>query len=418
LLQNGYLTKPFYLPDLFDTIEEVLGHGYLTVGSHLESTGEGYTIEKNKNPDEELQSVDWLEDNITAKKHLTRLLLETAAQAALIVRDDQLWVYAGQLSVQAVHELASIVNNFWHKKGDATGITGDKIRFIRLDVTAVEYLLYVTTLGDELVLALAFDTETPFSKIRTQTVKLARALATPPNHMVETSLSDLHTQRTQAESEEPILPLPQNRNLLGNRPATDTDLHHGSHLSSIDNVAGRTRQQNHTLDAEPQTNSSSEKATKSRGQGSRTIYNQISIGPLLMDDLRPLSPAMHSLSFACLLIPRIPIHHLIGELASSLAQWMGQLCLAYGWRLEHLSIRPGYLLWIAIVSPSTSPSFHIRIIRKHTSRHIFTSFPYLKKENPSGDFWAPGYLIVSSNQPPAANIINQYIERTRFHQGA
>jgi hypothetical protein len=41
----------------------------------------------------------------------------------------------------------------------------------------------------------------------------------------------------------------------------------------------------------------------------------------------------------------------------------------------------------------------------------------LAQENPSGDFWAPGYLITSISQPLSAEVIREYIQKTRQHQG-
>src|SRR6185436_1150339 len=51
----------------------------------------------------------WLQDVTKAAQHLTRLTLESSAQAALITRKDNLWAYAGQLSQNAAKELAVTV---------------------------------------------------------------------------------------------------------------------------------------------------------------------------------------------------------------------------------------------------------------------------------------------------------------------
>jgi hypothetical protein len=59
----------------------------------------------------------------------------------------------------------------------------------------------------------------------------------------------------------------------------------------------------------------------------------------------------------------------------------------------------------------------MRILRQHTSDKIFASFPRYKKENPSGDFWAPGYLIMGGSQPPPAQLIKDFINETRQRQG-
>jgi REP element-mobilizing transposase RayT len=133
--------------------------------------------------------------------------------------------------------------------------------------------------------------------------------------------------------------------------------------------------------------------------------------------LEPVSPAMYNLTYACVLIPRMVEHHLTGELATHLADLITQLCLAFGWRLEQLSVRPDYLLWMANVPPSTSPGYLMRIIRQHTSRRLFSELSYLAKDNPSGDFWAPGYLIMSGSDFPPSQLVKDFIKDTRKRQG-
>jgi len=85
--------------------------------------------------------------------------------------------------------------------------------------------------------------------------------------------------------------------------------------------------------------------------------------------------------------------------------------------LEYISVRPEYLLWIANVSPATSPGYLMRILRQHSSQRVFEEFPRFKKENPSGDFWAAGYLMMGGSQPPPAQLIKDFISQTRQRQG-
>ena len=59
----------------------------------------------------------------------------------------------------------------------------------------------------------------------------------------------------------------------------------------------------------------------------------------------------------------------------------------------------------------------MRIMRQQTSEKIFTEFPRMKKENPSGDFWAPGYLIMGGTQPHPPQLVKDYIKQTRVRQG-
>jgi hypothetical protein len=107
---------------------------------------------------------------------------------------------------------------------------------------------------------------------------------------------------------------------------------------------------------------------------------------------------------------------LTGDLATILPDWVTQLSLALT-GLEHLAVR-GYLLLIVNVAPTVSPSFLVRLMRQHTSQRIFARFPDLANENPSGDFWAPGYLVMSGSQPPPVAVMQDFIQGTRRRQGA
>jgi REP element-mobilizing transposase RayT len=126
---------------------------------------------------------------------------------------------------------------------------------------------------------------------------------------------------------------------------------------------------------------------------------------------------MANLAYACLLIPRFDTHHLIGDTADRLTDWVPQVCIAFGWRLEHISVRPDYLQWVVRVPPSTAPGYIMRIIRQQTSDRMFTEFPRFKKDNPSGDFWAPGYLIMGSPDPHPQKMVRDFIKQTRNRQG-
>ena len=96
---------------------------------------------------------------------------------------------------------------------------------------------------------------------------------------------------------------------------------------------------------------------------------------------------------------------------------MSNICIAFGWRLEHLAVRPEYLQWVVNVTPNTSPGYLMRIMRQQTSERIFGDFPRLKRENPSGDFLAPGYLIMGGLQPHPPQLIKEYLKQTRKRQG-
>jgi hypothetical protein len=99
----------------------------------------------------------------------------------LITRGDSLWAYAGQLSQNAAKELAVAVTRHWDGQRGS-----DLLRFVRLEATKAEHMLYATRLADDVVLALVFDAETPFSTIRTQAGQLVNRLSTQSTEVAET----------------------------------------------------------------------------------------------------------------------------------------------------------------------------------------------------------------------------------------
>jgi DNA-binding response OmpR family regulator len=134
------------------------------------ASDESPAVQLNNSNDE----LPWLTNETKAAQHLTRLTLESSAQAALITRKNNLWAYAGQLSQEAAKELALTVTRHWDgQKGS------DLLRFVRLETTKAEHMLYATRLADNVVLALVFDAETPFSTIRNQAGQLVNRLSSP-----------------------------------------------------------------------------------------------------------------------------------------------------------------------------------------------------------------------------------------------
>ena len=135
------------------------------------------------------------------------------------------------------------------------------------------------------------------------------------------------------------------------------------------------------------------------------------------EELENLSAEFASLSYTCVMLPRLPDIQITGSLARKLAEWLPNICLAYGWRLVDQAIRPDTFQWTIQVSATVSPGSVVRVVRLQTSRYIFEQFKRFTDVIPSGDFWAPGYLIISGSQPPDPRLVGEYIHQTRKRQG-
>lgn len=509
-----HLDTLFYLPDLFDALDIVTADL-----QHLpdQSVKNGPTrafqssvLDSKKNyPGRE--SPEWLEDVSLAAIHLTRLSLESEAKAALITWNAQLWAYAGHLPHPAAEELTQFVGLYWTRDGGS-----DFARFIRLDAVSGEYILYATGLGGDYVLALAFDTEIPFSKIRAEANGLARKLAnaplevspiaevadssrldaqpgTPPDDITApvatVEMLDLEdeiiefpadwrpdaeiAEGRQAFFEELLsaveIPEPDGRpapaegppgDLSGNAVGPDLPKYKAGdalddstqkvalHKERVNGSAKNDHPETLTggLHEEPMVTVhpsiiERDEITPQTLDGSVPNYLMETLPTQVPDYLMETIPTparissktfqagdldngyqtfnsvYPQLTYACVLLPRLPQHHLIGDLATFLNRCVVQVCKAFGWQLEHLSVRPNYLHWVTVIPPGTSPGHMVRIMRDHASHRIFTQFPQLSRENASGDFWAMGYLIVNGKYPLSHHLVEDFITKTRLRQG-
>jgi REP element-mobilizing transposase RayT/CheY-like chemotaxis protein len=396
----------------------------------------------------------WLQDVTKAAQHLTRLTLESSAQAALITRGAHLWAYAGQLSQGAAKELAMTITRHWDgQKGS------DLLRFVRLEATKAEHMLYATRLADDVVLALVFDAETPFSTIRTQAGQLVNLLSTPVSEGMESYVeqqkhfpasSDAPRQGLDDESssdlempdisqilsdvppprpERGMTPLPDEAE-WSTRPSSSRLNNYSRESSPAVRVSDslRSNQANEQTVEHVVENFDATMPSKSRQRPETPLRRPM---PGELDETRPhsitevasrvmlepIAPGLYNLTYACLLVPRFSSHYLTGDISDRLSAWLPQICIAFGWRLEYLAVRPEYVQWVVNVPPATSPGYLMRIVRQQTSEKIFTEFTSMKKENPSVDFWAPGYLIMGGTQPHPPQLVKDYIKQTRTRQG-
>jgi REP element-mobilizing transposase RayT/DNA-binding NarL/FixJ family response regulator len=482
LTPHGYLTKPFYLPDLLGLVETTLRGDATTAAvaadpaastlAQRENTPASVDTAERPSPvpkvDAPNQLPPWLQDVNRAAQHLTRLSLETAAQAALITRNDQLYAYAGGYPQNVALELADAVSHYWGRQGGS-----DLARFIRLETTGEEYMLYATALPGEMVLSLVFDAKTPFSQIRTQANHLAQRLASGPKEESNMNIADSQPVPVPPKTENPtMLPFdwlpaqPMLDDALAEPPVDDiptdwqpTQPASGERRSFLEQLIPdllpsaplpyedeetvpdfeKTPRSwaDHPLEKDiaflsddetvPSINYTEEDLPPYQAE-TRPSISQPSQSPPqpygqeFLSTVEPVlpsepTPALYNLSFACVMIPRFPHHHLTSDLATRISEWIPQICVAFGWRVEHLAVRPEYVQFMINVPPATSPGYLMRIIMKVTSQRVFAGFPRFNDENPSGEFWAPGYLIISSTQLPPHRMVKDFIAQTRKRQG-
>lgn len=411
---HGYLSRPFYLPDLLDLLAR---------------------LEREETPlppalEETLPA--WVDESA-----LERLLANSSAEGGMIAHRNGAQV----ARTPAVEALQAQIQRFWELPEPS-----DVVRFARLSGQAGECILYVTAVSPQVALGLVYPLQTPLSRIRAEALQMTRTLAngvphalsetsalpqtpTAPSHPAVSSGQDLLAEEEPGQ-EEALPELLSLADLLGEVPPPDPQAG-GEWVPEIDLSLPRVEAEAPPAPAaseapappEP-TLSSSQPATAESlpaflPEEEDLAVNHATLLPDLtsIQQIEPISTSFSQIFYTCVLIPRLPSHFLTGTLGEQVGQRVQQLCLAFGWRLEGIAVRPQYMQWSVQVNPSIAPASVIRVIRQRTSSFIFEHFPALAEENPSGDFWASGYLIVSGPQPPSPRLLRDYIEETRRRQG-
>lgn len=404
------IKKPFEIPALVEKVDIEINRKKVAAAPPQPPQPTGLRVVRVSHRE---KAAHWLQDVNKAAQYLARLSMESSAQAALIVRTGALWAYAGQLAQPEALELASVVDNFWTHRtralpGQQSPKNPDLARFTRLSTSGNEYMLYATGLADNMILAMAFDAETPFGMVRNQAGKLAKALIAsqkPP----EIELQPEQTVEPQ-EADGPPLPKVDLKPLLEDIPPA-VPQHQPAMTRPFRAMIAGVPDLEELLASEYQSKAAPA-AIPVPAPAAQQQWQMQHHG------LEPVSAAVSHIVYTSILIPRMPSHYLTGDLSIRLGEWLPELCIAFGWRLEQISVRPDHLLWLVKMPPTTSPSYMMRVLRQQTSRRIFQEFPVVARQNPSGDFWAPGYLVMSGDTPPPPQVVMDFIQQTRLSQSS
>jgi DNA-binding NarL/FixJ family response regulator len=345
------------------------------------------------------------QDVANLTNRLSTIKIETTAQAVIIIRRKQLIAHLGVLPSSAIQETVELINNFSKTSAqylqkimiqvEQSSGNWDVIRTVQLESIPGKYLLYIISLSKEMLLAMLFDMDTPFNAVRRQTILVAHKLLEPwQGNKVEYSPSynefteQSPSQSTKPDQHEWILEFPKNQ--LTPEPPTielETPPNEGGEIISPGSVAPGTgddaiiTQYSPDILARGTTIEDTSKVAPNSEQVDQTDYHdvtelddQLSGEPLETESAFAQQNELpvcgyesvsafagkssgYYITYSCLLIPRMPEHLLTSNLASYLFKWMGQVCLAYGWRLEHLSIHPDYIQMITEAPLTISPAY-------------------------------------------------------------
>lgn len=396
-----FLRKPFVQRELIDLIRD---------GKESGVQNPEY-VDSNFNSRAEDTVPAWYMDEDLATKNLVSATSNLVVQEAMLVSSSGILAYSGELSKDAVEECSRLVRRYWGNDS-----TADLIKPVRLQTTSRNHLLSATVLAVGIILALTFDSETPFDILRSQTRYLTGVLKNPRLSMPEVHILPKNPEVTLQVAKTPASTEFVSDDFEITRPAAGESL-----PDLMDKKSEAEPSQNPDIGElttttpviEPEVTAEPESQTAWTGptvpqpknpysQTSFVIHDSQQVeanSPINVTDeltrssLGPAEPSLFDVYYSCVLIPRIQTHELDDDTASFLKAELPNIFMAYGWRLEQLVIGRGYMQWVVRIPPTLAPATHIKSIRKESSQMILTNFARFNRNEFLRDFWSPGYLL-------------------------
>ncbi len=440
---DSYLQRPFYLPDLMEKLAFL-----------LERSQAAPILETQAPPVS--RAPFWLLGSKRAGAILDKQLRETFLQAALIYGANEAPAsHSSGLADDSAGHLAGILQPSFTSKPT------ELAHYIKLDQQ--ERLVYAVPLADGAALAGLLDASVPISQARQQVQSLRDRLlqvqpepdAGPVQELEEERFSSededflarLEIEAQEEEDEEDNsgeLPAINLSDLLAEMPPPDPNrmpisMQEWQHLADDEPgeepASGETAPSEEAKPVEAQAAVEEGLAVPQNGKARPPGQDATDVDELLLpwetfDEQRQSQPetgdgkspgataqTVTQATYTCILIPRMVRHTLTLDMGERLKQWLPQHCLAFGWSLEGMAVTAEYMQWTVRVTPSVSQGNVVRMVRQRTSENLFNQYAYLKEQNESGDFWAPGYLVVSGPNPPSPELLRNFIYQARRRQG-
>lgn len=445
------LGNAFYLPDLFQALDEITAD--VRTGMAVQSTSSP-EIALNTRPNGSGKYAEhaiptWLRGGKETVFDLSKFLVGDQVQAAVVLSKNRLLAYGGHLPEPAGEELARFSSYDWIPQSST-----DLARYIHLDVTGEEHLLYTTALEGETILGLAFKEDIPFSTIRAHVKELVSHLPVAPEELpgpvpepdlvqeINPSIQDRQDEKESGPVhpapvavEYQAAPLSGVQGDLSENPVDPFSEEVGSDFETDTQPIRLPDQQEAAapslakLDVPPDffnpkvpdfLKNTLPMAVPDYLQD--TIPNPTSPDPardtlrqVVAPDQSSVLSDLHPFTYAFVLAPRHPQHLLVGELAVFINQVFAQFEDIFGWKLVRLTIRPEYLHWVAAIPATASPGMIAWQVRDQSDQQILRQFPKIAQQISAGDFWTREYLVVNRRDPLPQKRITDFIARARHH---
>ncbi len=209
---DGYMQKPFYLPDLLQMVNRLVQFPVSRPPQIADTRIEDLEISSQIAP-------AWIQDPIVVSQNLERSLSATGADAALIMKDTEIWAQSGRLEISAVNELVSLLGNSQRRSTQM-----HTMRYFRLPSLKKDVLYYSINLVDTFSLGLVFNADVALREVRSQIISVANALSSqsfpePLRAKIIDENQESAVKKSKAHPVHHVPPFPEGVNEVDSSPA-------------------------------------------------------------------------------------------------------------------------------------------------------------------------------------------------------
>jgi len=440
---QGTLTKPFYMPDFIPQLKTLLSEpppalkeastpGLLAAEEKLlEMLGIGGTetplpsgspAPAHAEAESPARELDF-PDATHAGAILARLTAGTATRASLLTREGKLFSFAGELSADHAAQAARLVAGGWNRHE-----RGVWLRYMRLQGTEEDLLLYSTPASGRYVLALVFPSHTPIREARSLTHTVLEGLyhggaaeAEEAQLLAPARAGKTAVLRPRHEADEPVqavvVPAKTRRLDARKAPPAVKERVPAAPPAAKERAPAAPPAAKERAPAAPPVVASTPSNAAPRAAARVTAPPKPAVRPAA--EGKPATPADVAgirLNYNIVLTPADPAHRLLPELASDLEGFVRTQIVKHGWRAQRITVRPDHCL-ISLSAPTSSqPSDIIRVLRSETSAHILARLAPEGGAPAAGEYWTATHLLTTQEQPPTPGQIANFIAQTRKSQ--
>jgi CheY-like chemotaxis protein/REP element-mobilizing transposase RayT len=410
---QGFLSKPFFLPDLAPIVEEALSRPVggvappRTRATHRPAVPAQAALPPSaaSQPRTPLgETPEWLKDAARATRLLTGVARETIAEAVLLIGPTGLVAYAGPFPKEDSDELLKLVSANWAPEKRVR--QGALMKYVKLTTSGSDYLLYAVAVTVDTSLAVAYTSDAPVGLVRKQARQAAEKLLQKP------PVAD--PARISSGTPEPTAPPPAPPTLVSSQRTRQAPSTRPLPPETLLDFEPEAALQELPRPAEVDTAVSTPAALPPEVVVDAGL--QFPVDPPV-PDLVQVSQALYSLTYTLAWAPKYPKTRLTGNITSLLDESIRHLALSFDWRIERVEVRPECVIAIVSCSPATAPEQLVNVLKRSTSELVLAEFPSIAADHPGGDFWAPGYLLLGAGQTLTPQQIKDFLAYTRRGQG-